>query len=225
VQTARTLQDMMEGVVEEGTGERAAVTNYRIAGKSGTAQKAIGGAYSPTDYMASFGGFGPLGGRPRLVALVVLDSPRGAWVHGGQVAAPVFGRIMSDGLRHLRAAYDRPAEVAEPPRPATDLVAAATMRDDTLARPVQPGIVPELIGLGAREAVARLAVHGYRPVVTGSGRVVSQSPAAGTPLPVGERCSVTLGRAPREASGSEDRGEGADEAAAAIALQRAGGAP
>ena len=70
---------MLEGVIESGTGSRASVPGYRIAGKSGTAQMAVAGGYSDTDYMASFGGFGPVGA-PRLVALVVIDSPRGRGV-------------------------------------------------------------------------------------------------------------------------------------------------
>lgn len=105
VQVARELQRMLEGVVESGTGTRAAVQGYRIAGKSGTAQVALAGGYSESDYVASFGGFGPVA-EPRLAGLVVLHSPAGDRYHGGEIAGPIFGRIMSDALRYLRIPAD-----------------------------------------------------------------------------------------------------------------------
>ena len=104
--TARTVRSMLEGVVTSGTARRAAVPGYRIGGKSGTAQKAVqAGGYSESEYVASFGGFATASD-PRLVCLVVLNSPRGMEHQGGQVAAPVFSRIMTDALRHLRIAPD-----------------------------------------------------------------------------------------------------------------------
>ena len=96
---------MMEGVLVRGTGQRARIPGYRIAGKSGTAKKVVSGAYSTTDYVASFGGFGPVNA-PRVVAFVVIDTPRGGEYYGGQVAAPVFQRIMQDALGYLRAPSD-----------------------------------------------------------------------------------------------------------------------
>jgi cell division protein FtsI/penicillin-binding protein 2 len=104
---ARELTAMMEGVVLRGSGTRARVPGYRIAGKSGTARKIVGGRYSDTDYVASFGGFAPASA-PRLVALVVLDTPRGLH-YGGQVAAPVFRRIMENALSYVRAPRDEGA--------------------------------------------------------------------------------------------------------------------
>lgn len=104
---AREMTAMMEGVVLRGSGTRARLPGYRIAGKSGTARKLVGGRYSDTDYIASFGGFAPASA-PRLVALVVIDTPRGPH-YGGQVAAPVFRRIMEDALRYVRAPRDEGA--------------------------------------------------------------------------------------------------------------------
>jgi cell division protein FtsI (penicillin-binding protein 3) len=111
VQTARTVSRMLEGVVENGTGRRAAVAGYRVAGKSGTAQRAGNGGYSATDVVASFGGFAPADD-PRLVLLVVLDTPRVEKDGGGQIAAPVFARIMTDALRYLRVPGDDPQQQA-----------------------------------------------------------------------------------------------------------------
>jgi len=95
-ETARNLVELLEGVVANGTGSRAAVPGYRVAGKTGTAQMAAGRGYSRTDHMAVFTGFAP-GDGARLVGVVVIDRPRGEY-HGGQVAAPVFGAIMSQAL-------------------------------------------------------------------------------------------------------------------------------
>ncbi len=102
--TALELTSMMEGVVMRGTGAAAQVSGYRIAGKTGTTHKLVDGRYSSTHYVASFGGFAPASA-PRIVGLIVVDTPQGAH-YGGQVAAPVFKRVMEDALRHLRAPWD-----------------------------------------------------------------------------------------------------------------------
>lgn len=91
--TAATMRTMLESVVTGGTGTRAAVPGYRVAGKTGTARK------PPYDgrYVASFAGFAPADA-PRLATIVVLDEPSRTY-YGGQVAAPVFARIMQYALR------------------------------------------------------------------------------------------------------------------------------
>ncbi len=124
--TARSLERLLEAVVEEGTGKRAAIDGYRVAGKTGTAEKIVNGAYSSELHVASFVGFAPAR-EPALVALVAIDEPRGLF-HGGEVAAPVFAAIVGPALlylgvpaeRALEAAPERAAVVAAaaPPRPA-----------------------------------------------------------------------------------------------------------
>lgn len=125
--TARELERMLEGVVEAGTGRRAAVPGYAVAGKTGTAQKAGEGGYSATRFVASFAGFVPAR-RPRLVIAVAVDEP---WpdYHGGSVAAPVFSAIAEQALLYLGVAPDdvlgappgdlqtAEAEPSLPPRP------------------------------------------------------------------------------------------------------------
>jgi cell division protein FtsI/penicillin-binding protein 2 len=111
--TAHTLASILEGVIVRGTGGAAAVPGYRIAGKTGTAQKFVGGSYSDSLYVASFGGFGSVRS-PRVAGIVVLDSPRGEMHTGGAVAAPVFGRIMADALTYLRVPPDEdPLDLGE----------------------------------------------------------------------------------------------------------------
>ena len=89
--TAAAVTGMLRQVVTEGTGVKAQIPGYPVAGKTGTARKP---PYDkpPYRYVASFAGFAPADA-PRLAAVVVLDEPRSN-VYGGQVAAPVFSRIM-----------------------------------------------------------------------------------------------------------------------------------
>ncbi|MFA9461423.1 peptidoglycan D,D-transpeptidase FtsI family protein [Thiohalorhabdus sp. Cl-TMA] len=97
-ETARQIGRMLNMVVSpEGTGGRAALERYRVAGKTGTAQKPGGEGYLEGKYLASFAGFAPVND-PRLVAVVMIDEPKGEH-YGGLVAAPVFRRIMAQGLR------------------------------------------------------------------------------------------------------------------------------
>ena len=113
---AVTLSRVLETVVETGTGRRAQVPGYRVAGKTGTAEKVIPGVgYSATARMASFIGYLPARD-PRLVGFVMLDEPRGR-THGGEVAAPVFSAIMSKALVTLGVAPDPTFWPPPPPEP------------------------------------------------------------------------------------------------------------
>ncbi|MGA7296753.1 MAG: penicillin-binding protein 2 [Rhodanobacteraceae bacterium] len=97
---ARELLDMLETVVSpEGTALKAAVANYRIAGKTGTSHIAAGGGYSDR-YVSAFVGIAPAS-HPRLVAVVIVDDPSEGSYYGGLVAAPLFSRVMSNALRLL----------------------------------------------------------------------------------------------------------------------------
>ena len=103
---------MLEGVVagdpvtgERGTGRRAAVPGFRVGGKTGTAQMLINGAYSSTDYHASFCGILPIDD-PRYVIIVTLQRPVGKLHGGGDVAAPVFSEIASLVAQHYRLPTD-----------------------------------------------------------------------------------------------------------------------
>ncbi len=99
-EVARTLKEILAGVVEEGTGKLAKVPGIRVAGKTGTAQKVeASGVYSQSRYLASFIGFAPVE-EPRLAVVVVLDEPQP--IHfGGVVSAPVFGEVAGQSLGFL----------------------------------------------------------------------------------------------------------------------------
>ena len=188
--TARDLGFMLEQAVLDGTGRRAAMPGYRIAGKSGTTRKLVGGSYSNQRHVASFGGYGPVED-PRLVVFVVIDAPRGDQF-GGQVAAPVFRRIMTDALPYLRVpASDEPRWTRGPVeisrRPSSG--DAATTRRPTSNRADR---VPDVTGLSLRESVARLAAVGFRAEISGTGLVIRQRPAAGTSAARGDVVRLSL---------------------------------
>jgi cell division protein FtsI/penicillin-binding protein 2 len=99
--TAEQVSHMLEGVLAAGgTAEEAQVEGYTLAGKTGTAEKAIKGGYSETDFIASFIGYAPAKD-PRLLVAVMVDTPRGD-IYGGTVAAPAFERIMEFALPYLK---------------------------------------------------------------------------------------------------------------------------
>jgi len=103
---ARLIRPMLEAVIHDGgTGTRARVTGYSVSGKTGTVKKATAGGYSDDRYIAVFAGFAPAS-RPRLAMVVTINEPRGKEYYGGQVAAPVFARIMAGALRALNIPPD-----------------------------------------------------------------------------------------------------------------------
>ena len=111
-EVARAVREMLIGVTEEGgTGKRASVRGYSIGGKTGTAQKAVSGGYSSTDYYASFVGFVPAH-EPVFSVLVTVERPRPQHT-GGFVSAPVFAKIAAATARYLEVPPDLPPEEDE----------------------------------------------------------------------------------------------------------------
>ncbi|MBI3185524.1 MAG: PASTA domain-containing protein [Myxococcales bacterium] len=203
-ETARTVVKMLEAVVEkEGTAPRARLDEYKVAGKTGTAQKAdlVAGGYSDKR-IASFVGLVPSDG-PRLVILVVVDEPK-TDVYGGLVAAPVFKEIASAAMPYLGVAPSSAAPVAQErpkPKPA-DRSASRPLSDaflkvqaqDPVTEQVEKGTVrvPDLSGEVGRVAVSRLLAAALTPRLTGTGRVVKQEPPAGSLVEKGARVTVQL---------------------------------
>ena len=199
-ETVDAVTEMLKLVVREGTGHRAAVPGYVVAGKTGTAQKVDPetGRYSMIDHVASFVGFVPAS-RPALVVLASLDTPRGAQNQGGDVAAPLFARVAEHALRTL----------AVPPDDASRVLRAVALAPETLVpaayRPAArtpdpagdegPGLMPDLRGRSAREAAIAAARRGLVVELRGSGHVTTQSPAPGTVIEPGATCTLTLARA------------------------------
>jgi cell division protein FtsI (penicillin-binding protein 3) len=180
-QSARLLADMLTSVTEDqGTGVEAAIPGVRVAGKTGTAQKAREHAHGYDDqrWVSSFIGFAPAE-RPRLVVTVVIDEPQITHA-GGAVAAPLFRRVMEQSLRFLGALPGTQRSMDFPrgasPTPAT----AATAPRRNARTATAPCTMPELRNQSARAALQTLHERGLRAQLTGSGVVVRQEPAAGT---------------------------------------------
>ncbi len=166
-ETARTVRDLLVGVVERGTGREARIPGLSIAGKTGTAQKLDGGAYSRSKYNSSFIGFFPAE-QPAVALLVLLDSPTNGY-YGGQVAAPIFREIAR-----------RIVGVAAPSEQAAASVHVADV-SSTVHPAGTPALrVPDVRGIDP-EGARRLVEHyGLRPLLQGDGgAVVSQIPPPG----------------------------------------------
>lgn len=198
--TVDTVTEMLRTVVLEGTGRRAAVPGYVVAGKTGTAQKVdASGRYSMIDHVASFVGWTPAS-RPALVILASLDTPRGAANQGGDVAAPLFARVAEAALRILAVPPDDPGRVLRAVATPAEGVVPAAYRPREAARPLaplpadEPGFMPDLRGRSAREAAIAAARRGLVVELHGSGPVLAQSPEPGAVIEPGLTCVLTLGR-------------------------------
>jgi cell division protein FtsI (penicillin-binding protein 3) len=203
---AQMVSEMMVSVTEgEGTGIEAAIPGFRVAGKTGTAQKIdpATGKYTDAHYVASFIGFVPVE-KPRLAMAVVLDEPMGGTHAGGWIAAPVFRRVGEMALRYLgvtprgsvpvklSALSDKAKEgdLAESTYQVLGEARAAetpTVGVVTPSAPMRPGEarVPDFSGWPTREAVKTAVGLGLTPSVEGTGRLSRQDPPAGTVLPKG----------------------------------------
>jgi len=187
--TTAKMRNILEKVVEaEGTGTAARVSGFRVAGKTGTAQRVDfeNGGYETGAYWASFAGFVP-SDKPRFVIYVVVDRPRKNGFYGGVVAAPVFSKIARAALR---LGPGRPEEKILPvaasanPSPALAKKIARPASRTLLTPNAAAGGVPDLVGLSVSRALRSLKATGLQMEVVGEGsRVWSQLPEAGSPAP------------------------------------------
>ncbi len=199
-ETASQMLPILEAVVEDGTGTKAQIPGFTVAGKTGTADKLVNGRYVGWMQNVSFLGFVP-SRNPVLTVIVMIDTPRVGSDTGGAVAAPIFKRISEAALRHLGVP---PGLNAPPPvvmaRREQSLVTptAATTPLPSVVMLAKGGgdasLVPDLRGLSAREALRMLAKLGMSARLRGRGVVVEQTPAAGTPLERGITCILVLDR-------------------------------
>jgi cell division protein FtsI (penicillin-binding protein 3) len=207
---AAEMTTMMEGVVANGTGTFAQLPGYTIAGKTGTANKLVGGRYSPSEYNASFVGFVP-SRNPVFTIVVVIDSPRGPNGHfGGPVSAPIFKRIANAALRQrgvgpsinaapplLVARHEDEGEQAT--SGSAELPAIVTLAGSSQG---SASLFPDLRGLGARDALRALTRLGLTARLRGNGIVVQQNPAPGGRIERGTEATLWLKRQ------APDRGAG-----------------
>jgi cell division protein FtsI (penicillin-binding protein 3) len=192
-EAARVATAILRRVVEErgGTGIKARIEGYPVAGKTGTAQKVTPGArgYSGK-YIGSFVGYLPADA-PRAVILVMIDEPAGRGF-GGTVAAPVFQKI---GTAVMRALGIEPETAADhPPPPAMAPAPEPVVETADVVPPLEvvPDGTPSFLGLSLREAMARAHDEGFDVRQRGSGWVVAQDPQPGTPRADDRRLALEL---------------------------------
>jgi len=201
---AERLRPVLVDVVQDGTGQEASLSHFRLAGKTGTARATRGGVYEQGAYTASFAGFFPADD-PQLVILVKLDRPQGSY-YGGSTAAPVTratleaalaargiqldprsgspdapaGRALPrTGPSPLRAAL--PLQASAPaPRTGGPFVLTVNAAADLLTAPRARVAIPSVAGLPMRDAAALLHRHGLRVRVEGHAAAVATEPSAGT---------------------------------------------
>lgn len=114
-EAARSVRAMLELAVQNGgTGPRARIMGWRVAGKTGTAHKLEQGGYAADKYLSSFVGLAPASA-PRLIVAVMIDEPSAGQYYGGVVAAPVFAQVMQGALRMMGVPHDAPLEPVELP--------------------------------------------------------------------------------------------------------------
>ena len=208
VDTAADLTEIMEEIVQRGTGRRAQVPGYSVAGKTGTAEKLIDGRYSHYDHNASFVGFVP-SDDPRLVMIVMIDTPRSAIINGvrqraytgGLVAAPIFQRIAEASLRHLAVPPSVNPEVpviVERHLPVVEESLVTTVAFSATEEEAQGnidfGLMPDLFGLSAREAMKVAGKFDLRLEFIGNGVVERQEPLPGAEIEAGASTTAWLER-------------------------------
>ena len=207
------LSEIMEKVVKKGTGKKAGIYGYRIAGKTGTAQK-IGddGSYLPNKYIASFAGYFPVDD-PLISMILVFDEPSGKQ-DGGDIAAPAFREVAEGIIKYL----DIPSDERKGPffhyyvnsnsgksidyilsefhvtdRNSSEKYLYAKGEKTTYLQKVGRStssdiIMPDLHGMSYKRVFEVLSSLGLKPVFRGSGRLYKQYPTAGEPVSFGDKC-------------------------------------
>ncbi|SFB35828.1 penicillin-binding protein 2B [Cohnella sp. OV330] len=192
-QTSKKVGEYLEQVVSDreiGTGRNAYIDGYRIAGKTGTAQKVIDGVYAEDKFVVSFIGYAPVED-PKIVLYVLVDEPEDKTLGGGSGAAPIFKEIMQKSLLHL-GVLPNPSKDSEEDK----------KKDGEAATPAPvTAKVIDVKGMTAAQAKSKLGNSAFDAIVLGKGdKVVSQLPKAGAVLPTSQNVYLmtekTIGSVP-----------------------------
>ena len=190
--TSREVTEILKEVVEPGgTGTQAALLGYQVAGKTGTAQKIdpLLKKYADDKYISSFMGFAPADA-PRLAILVVIDEPKGT-PYGGVVAAPVFRTIAQQTLQYLNVPPSKSQAVAQvPPKKERSKKIRRQKTAEAGTRAQSEGLMPNLLGLSMKAALAWLQERDVEIRLSGRGILLEQEPRPGAPLRKGSVCRL-----------------------------------
>lgn len=220
-QTVATLQELLKGVVENGTAKNLKKLGFSVAGKTGTAQISQGGSYNKKNYTATFVGYFPAE-EPKYSCIIVVSDPSGGRYYGSSVSAPVFKELaekvyatrlgLVDEEEEFQAdceTFTRPSMVSyddflnycnHEDIPFVDNVdngswVKVNINDDvTYVTPVEieENIVPDVKGMNATDAVCLLEGMGWKVVFTGYGKVKTQSVKPNTELEKGSVINLSL---------------------------------
>lgn len=220
-ETISMARSLLEGVVERGTATHLKNPVYKIAGKTGTAQIANRKAgYNKSDYKASFVGYFPAED-PKYSMIVVINNPRKGAYYGGSVSGPVFKEVAdkvystrlditpsttdsvpapqplfaSGNTKELKTLFKSVhATVPDIPDQSNWITCKKSEKEtETSALEITEGRIPDVRGMGARDAVYLLESAGIRVHLTGKGKVRSQSIPAGSTVVKGSKCTIELG--------------------------------
>lgn len=182
-ETARKVTKMMETVTDVGgTGTKAALEGFRVAGKTGTAQKVdpVTRTYSPTKRIGSFVGFVPAD-KPKLSIAVIIDEPQGN-KYGGVVAAPAFRGIAQSSLAYLKIQPNMPTTASSKPaglKPSAAPAVESPPEGNTQDASAEGEIMPNFRGMSMRKVLLVMEKRGINIRLLGSGRAAEQSPPPG----------------------------------------------
>ncbi len=190
---------MLELAVSSGTGTAARIKGYRIAGKTGTAQKAnlSTGGYYRNKYVAVFAGFVPVED-PAACIVIVADSPKGKY-YGGQVSAPAFREIAQRVLNHFEIAPTVPEEQIIPKQAGPVLAVYRSdqkIGDKTCVTVDADGLprMPDVRGMTMTAILNLLSPYSVCFEFEGSGVASRQKPAPGIKIEKGQRCQIAFTR-------------------------------
>lgn len=221
--TIKQLQSLLEGVVENGTAKNIKNKDYKIAGKTGTAQKLIDGRYTQK-YYTSFAGYFPAE-NPKYSAIIVIDSPKGFNAYGGDISAPVFKEI-ADKIHAQDLNLNKGKNIKEDKKPdptefpfikagmteelqmicnkfgisnhynGTEKWVKSAVSNRSIqwvSNPVEMETVPDVSGMTLRDALYILENKGLRVQYSGKGRVISQSLPTGSTISKNNSIKIILG--------------------------------
>ena len=196
-ETMEKVRDMLRGVIVNGTGNNADIKGWKIAGKTGTAQKWYNGKYSDQKFISNFIGFFPYD-NPVLLGFIMLDEPRQPYHWGAEGAAPAFRRIMSRIINmddSIIPPFEKDisyAEIADNYSFSEKQSSTPPPALSTIAEFSNKAYVPDVRGLSMRKAMKTLGELGLIPRTQGSGKVSSQSLRPNTLVNKGTVCFVEL---------------------------------
>ena len=197
--TMQSIRHILKKTVDSGTASPAQIPGWDIAGKTGTAQKFINGAYSDTKFISNFVGFFPVS-NPQLLCVILIDEPRSGYHWGAIGAAPVFKKViqriinMDDSFQNFEIKKTKQLKDiwVNHNQSQSGIVDNPSMLAHTVQVNNEECTVPDVRRMSLRGAVRKLKEHGFSYSIQGSGIVRWQSPKPDKTITCGTLCVIGL---------------------------------